>query len=130
MTHIVRGVDVSSKSLDARVGLNGPFRRFDRSPDGVAALAAFCRDHAAGLVVMEATGGYERLPFALLWDAGLPVAIVNPRAVRAFAEGLGFLRLTKAGKPKKVVRVALGRKLLVRLNAKARDARAAAFVFA
>jgi transposase len=32
-------------------------------------------------------------------------------------------RLSKAGKPKKVIRVALAHKLLVRLNAKARDAR-------
>jgi transposase len=32
-------------------------------------------------------------------------------------------RLTTAGKPKKLIRVALARKLLVRLNAKARDAR-------
>jgi transposase len=31
--------------------------------------------------------------------------------------------LTTAGKPKKLIRVALARKLLVRLNAKARDAR-------
>jgi transposase len=31
--------------------------------------------------------------------------------------------LTEAGKPKKLIRVALARKLLVRLNAKARDAR-------
>ena len=32
--------------------------------------------------------------------------------------------LRQAGKPKKVIRIALARKLLVRLNAKARDARA------
>ena len=31
--------------------------------------------------------------------------------------------LTAAGKPKKVIRIALARKLLVRLNAKARDVR-------
>ena len=33
-------------------------------------------------------------------------------------------RLTAAGKPKKVVRIALAHKLLTRLNAKARDIRA------
>jgi transposase len=32
-------------------------------------------------------------------------------------------RLTQAGKPKKVIRIALAHKLLVRLNAKARDVR-------
>jgi transposase len=33
------------------------------------------------------------------------------------------LKLKNAGKPRKVIRVALARKLLVRLNAKARDVR-------
>jgi transposase len=46
------------------------------------------------LVVMEATGGYEKLPFALLWAHGMPAAIVNPRSVRRFAEGMGFFEKT------------------------------------
>ena len=33
-------------------------------------------------------------------------------------------KLSQAGKPKKVIRIALARKLIVRLNAKARDTRA------
>lgn len=43
---------------------------------------------------MEATGGYEKLPFALLWARGVPAAIVNPRSVRRFAESMGFLEKT------------------------------------
>lgn len=43
---------------------------------------------------MEATGGYERLPFALLWEDGVATAIVNPRAVRDFAKAMGFLEKT------------------------------------
>src|SRR5260221_7641695 len=43
---------------------------------------------------MEATGGYEKLPFAMLWAQGVPAAIVNPRAVRRFAEGMGLLEKT------------------------------------
>jgi len=43
---------------------------------------------------MEATGGYERQAFALLWARGLPVALLNPRAVRRFAEGMGLLEKT------------------------------------
>lgn len=46
------------------------------------------------LVVMEATGGYERLPFAQLWAADLPVAIVNPRSVHQFAQAMGALEKT------------------------------------
>ena len=35
---------------------------------------------------MEATGGYEQLAFQQLSEQGLPVAILNPRSVRQFAE--------------------------------------------
>lgn len=94
MAHLICGVDVSSRTLDVQLGRQGPFQRFPRTPEGIAALALFCRTHAVTLVVMEATGGYERLPFALLWEAGLPVAIVNPRAVRDFAKGMGVLEKT------------------------------------
>lgn len=58
------------------------------------ALAAFCKEHGVELVAMEATGGYEKLPFALLWAEGLPCAIVNPRAVRDFGKGMGFFEKT------------------------------------
>lgn len=96
MTHVICGVDVSSKTLDVRVGRDGPHKRFPRTTEGIAELAAYCRDASVTLVAMEATGGYERLAYALLWDAGLPVAIVNPRAVRDFAKGMGFLEKTDA----------------------------------
>ena len=43
---------------------------------------------------MEATGGYERLAFGLLWAADLPSAVVNPRSVRRFAEAMGLLEKT------------------------------------
>lgn len=94
MTTIICGVDVSSETLDARIGPEGPAGRFSRTPEGIKALAAFCRAHAVELVAMEATGGYERLPFTLLWGQGLPGAILNPRAVRRFAEAMGFLEKT------------------------------------
>jgi len=89
------GVDVSSTALDARIGHDdGPWKRFDRSNEGVAGLIAFCREHAVDLVVMEATGGYEKLPFGLLWAADVATAIVNPRSVRRFAEAMGLLEKT------------------------------------
>lgn len=57
-------------------------------------MVKFCRGHQVALVVMEATGGYEKLVHALLWDHGIPAAIVNPRSVRKFAEAMGFLEKT------------------------------------
>jgi transposase len=87
-------VDVSSEALDARIGRDGAETRIAATPEGVADLAAFCREHKVTLVVMEATGGYEKLVHALLWSHGVPAAIVNPRSVRQFAKAMGFLEKT------------------------------------
>jgi len=87
-------VDVSADTLDARIGQDGAYQRFANSPEGVAELVAFCRQHDVGLVVMQATGGYEERPFAWLWAAEMPSAIVNPRSVRRFAEAMGLLEKT------------------------------------
>jgi transposase len=87
-------VDVSSNALDAHIGADGAAARFPSTPEGIEALAAFCREHRVTLAVMEATGGYERLTYALLWSCGVPAAVVNPRAVRRFAEAMGFLEKT------------------------------------
>lgn len=94
MTNIICGVDVSSATLDARIGRDGPHLRVKRTVEGIAALAAFCRAHEVTLVAMEATGGYEKLVFAQLWAAGIGCAIVNPRAVRDFAKAMGVLEKT------------------------------------
>jgi transposase len=87
-------VDVSSETLDCRIGSEGPVLQVKRTTEGIGELARFCAAGGVELVVMEATGGYERLPFGLLWEAGLPCAIANPRQVRRFAEALGFLEKT------------------------------------
>lgn len=94
MADILCGVDISSDTLDARIGRTGPWRQFPNSTDGIADLAAFCREHGVTLAVMEASGGYERLPFAGLWAARIPVALVDPRAVRRFAQAMGRLEKT------------------------------------
>lgn len=94
MAKIICGVDVSAETLDARLGLAGPVTQVRRTAAGIAELAAFCAEHGVELVVMEATGGYEKLPFSLLWAAGVPCAVVNPRSVRRFAEAMGILEKT------------------------------------
>jgi transposase len=94
VSKIICGVDVASASLQARIGREGAESCFSNTSDGIAELAAFCRQHQVELVAMEASGGYEKLPFALLWAQNLAVAILNPRAVRQFAEGMGLLEKT------------------------------------
>jgi len=85
-------VDVSSTSLDAFVGPSGPAHSFRNTAEGIAELAAFCRQQSVDLVAMEASGGYEKQAFALLWAGGVPVALLNPRAVRDFSKAWDCLR--------------------------------------
>jgi transposase len=87
-------VDVASKFLEARIGQQGAARSFANNSEGIAALGAFCQAHLAELVAMEATGGYEQQALAQLSEQGLPVAILNPRAVRQFAQSMGSLEKT------------------------------------
>jgi len=96
VTQIVCGIDISSTSLEARIGRDGVAGSFANNPEGIAELGAFCQFHHVDLVAMEATGGYEKQPFALLSEQGLAVTLLNPRAVRRFAEGMGLLEKTDA----------------------------------
>lgn len=88
------GVDVSKARLDACIEPGAIFESFDNDAAGIAALAAFCRKHQASLAAMEASGGYERQAFLLLWEAGVPCAMTNPRSVRHYAEAMGVLEKT------------------------------------
>jgi len=89
-------VDVSSRWLDASIGRTGTPQRFPNNPVGIAQLADHCLAQQVELVALEATGGYERQAFALLSEHGLPVAVLNPRAVRQFAQSMGRLEKTDA----------------------------------
>src|SRR5919202_411825 len=90
----VIGIDVAKRRLDIHLRPSGEGFAIDYDDGSVAALVARLVALAPALVVLEATGGLEvRLPAALA-AAGLPVAVVNPRQVRAFARALGGLAKT------------------------------------
>jgi transposase len=91
---IICGVDVSKARLDACIEPGSIRGSFDNDAAGIAALAAFCRQHQAELVAMEASGGYERKAFLLLWQQDLPCAVANARNVRLYAESMGMLEKT------------------------------------
>jgi transposase len=103
------GVDVSKAWLDAWVA--DCFKRFANSAAGIAALAAFCRDHGVTLVVMEASGGYEQVAYLALWAEGIPCALANPRAVRHFAEAMGYLEKTDRIDAEVIARFAIAKHL-------------------
>ncbi len=61
---------------------------------GIAALVAQLQAVQPTLMVLEATGGYQRAVVAALAAAGLPVVVVNPRQARDFAKATGQLAKT------------------------------------
>lgn len=90
------GIDVSKATLDVAVHGSGARLRAQNEEQGLKELGAQLLALAPELVVMEASGGYERLCAATLAQAGLPVAVVNARQVRAFAVATGVLAKTDA----------------------------------
>jgi transposase len=91
---VTAGIDVAKATLE--VGITGQSATLAITNDARAheALARKLLELKVTLVVLEATGGYERACATALQLAGLPVAIVNPRQARDFARAMGRLAKT------------------------------------
>src|SRR5215217_8614661 len=87
------GIDVSKTRLDV-AKLGGHVWQADNTPDGIAQLVQQLADIQPELIVVEATGGYQRIVVDALFHAGLSVAVVNPARVRQFAKACGLLAKT------------------------------------
>jgi transposase len=90
------GIDVAKDWLDAAVAGEAATWRVDNDAAGIAALVETLSARAPRLIVLEATGGLETAVTAALLAAGLPVAVVNPTRVRAFATASGQRAKTDA----------------------------------
>ena len=88
------GIDIAKAHLDLHLLPEGRGWRIAYTPAAMAELVEQMCRLQVGLVVMEASGGYERLCADLLAGAGLAVAVINPRQVRRFAGALGKLAKT------------------------------------
>jgi len=88
------GIDVSKSRLD--VAVLGEEREcpVDNTQAGIAKLVQQMQELQPELIVVEATGGYQRAMVEALFQAGLPVAVVNPARVRQFARACGLLAKT------------------------------------
>jgi transposase len=93
---VVVGIDVSKTECWVAVDPTGEAWTSATTPSAIEALVARLQTLAPSLVVLEATGGYEFPLASACAAAGLPVAIVNPRQVRAFAQALGRTAKTDA----------------------------------
>jgi transposase len=89
MDAMVVGIDVSKDRLDVAVRPTGESFVFKRTGLGIEDLVAQLEALSPKMVAIEATGGFEAVVAAGLTGAGLPVVVVNPAQVRAFAQALG-----------------------------------------
>jgi transposase len=96
MDYISVGIDVSKASVVIAVDPTGERWTSETTPTAIEALVTRLRTLAPAIVVVEATGGYERALVAACAAAGLPVAMINPRQVRAFAQAVGRTAKTDA----------------------------------
>ena len=90
------GIDVCKSFLDVATSECSDVLRLPNDKQGVRDLIRQLRRRAPDLIVMEASGGYERLAVATFGTAGLPVVVVNARQVRDFARATGRLAKTDA----------------------------------
>lgn len=88
------GIDISKASLDVGVHQTGAFCSLRNSPAGIRSVVVRLRRLQPQLVLLEASGGYERRLLDALAAAGLPAALVNPRQLRDFARATGILAKT------------------------------------
>jgi transposase len=108
MERQVVGLDVSKAWLDGYLASSGRRLRVSNDAAGIRALVRTLGDSSGCLVVMEASGGYERTAHRALLAQGVLAAIVNPSSaarsirlrssrregaggrVRDFARGMGL----------------------------------------
>ena len=83
------GIDVSRDHLDVAIRPSGEVFRVANTPEGIASLIDRLEPLVPQLVVLEATGGFERLVAVALAEANIASRIVDPARVRHFARSLG-----------------------------------------
>ncbi len=88
------GIAVAKAWLEVAARPSGEHWRVTNTEADLPALVERMRLLGAALIVLEATGGYERPMVAALGVAGLPVVVANPRQVRDFATATGRLAKT------------------------------------
>lgn len=88
------GIDISKNTLDVKALPSGKSYQFTNDKKGVQKLYKTLSTMEIELIVLEPTGGYERLVHHELAQKGLNVALVNPKRVRAFANAINQLAKT------------------------------------
>lgn len=100
------GVDVAKDWIDV---FDPTTSRHERIPTDIRSLRRFAATVGSSIVVLEASGGYERPVIKALSDAGRHATCVNPRQAREFARATG--RLAKSDRVDAHVLAEMGRAL-------------------
>ncbi len=88
------GIDVSKQLLEVAVHESEFHYRGPNKSSAFGALLAELIALRPARIVVEATGGLEKPLVTALHAANLPVVVINPRQVRAFAKAIGQLAKT------------------------------------
>lgn len=91
------GIDVSKAFLEVAVRSASQSVEGSQFPNDVAGVkqtVQWVRKLGPSLVVLEASGGYERDVFTALSKKSIPAAVINPRQARDFAKATGQLAKT------------------------------------
>lgn len=94
VTPLFVGIDVSKARLDVAIHPWDETESVNHDRAGIELLVKRFQEIGPVLIVMEATGGYERKLLRALASAELPAVAVNPRQVRDFAKATGQLAKT------------------------------------
>lgn len=94
MTELYVGIDVGKANLDVASHGRKSVTRWLNTSEAVAALGQHLQTLSPTLVVVEASGGYERLIVAEMHALSIPIVVANPTRVRAFAKAAGQIAKT------------------------------------
>lgn len=88
------GIDVAKATLDIALRPSEQLWQIIYDDAQIEALVIQLSELSPTLIVVEATGGLERILVAALVAANLPVVVINPRLARDFAKAIGRLAKT------------------------------------
>ena len=85
------GIDISKHTLDYTWLPDGNHKQVSNNSAGIVKLISDLKALGPSIVVMEATGGYQKALVEALNQCGLPYKVVNPRQARDYARSLNKL---------------------------------------
>jgi transposase len=88
------GIDISKKKLDLAIHGDPALYTFFNDAEGIPMLVSFLIEKQPELIVVEATGGFEKALVRACHQAGFPIAIVLPKRIKDFARARGLLAKT------------------------------------